>query len=293
MKRNIKISAIIGAMILCGAMSVHAQNRHEISFSGFGGMSNLKYEATFGNPKIGFGGGFGLGYQVFFSPQWGLGTGAEFAFFNAGYNLDGIDLRYPTKDMDGNAFVFSSKAGKYEETQSAGLVQIPLMLQFQTGDNHQFFVAFGGKAGIPVTAKYKTSALSIQNSGFYAEENYEYATRKFMGFGLFNIPADNSELKFKTAFFFSAEIGGKFRLTDANKLYIGVFLDYGLNNIVETQNLASLPHFIEYNSQNPREFAVNSILQSKSTEAFTEKLSPMAVGIKLRLAFGKGSIEQK
>jgi len=39
-------------------------------------------------------------------------------------------------------------------------------------------------------------------------------------------------------------------------------------------------------SQNPREFTVNSILQSKSTQAFTEKLSPMAVGIKLRLAFG-------
>jgi len=293
MKSTIKKSAIIGALVLWGFVSLHAQNRHEISVSGFGGLSTLKYDVTFGSPKIGFGGGGGLGYHLFFSPQWGLGTGAELALFSAKYNHDGLDLRYPTKDMDGDAFNFSSKAGNYEETQSAMLVQIPLMLQFQTGDNHQFFVAFGGKAGIPVTAKYKTSALSIQNSGYYAEEHYEYATRKFMGFGSFNLPAGDHELKFKTAFFFSAEIGGKFKLTDASKLYIGVFLDYGLNNILETQNSASLPHFIEYNSQNPREFVVNSILQSKSTEPFTEKLNPMAVGLKLRLAFGKGSIERE
>ena len=287
MKRNIKISVIAGALILWGFVSLHAQNKYEISFSGFGGLSALKYDVTEGSRNFGFGGGFGLGYHLFFLPQWGVGTGVEFAFYGARYNLDGIDLRYPTKDMDGATFEFRTKAGAYEEKQSAGLVQIPLMFQYQTGDHQQFFAAFGCKVGVPVTAKYKTSAVSLQNSGYYSEENYEYTTRRFAGFDSFNLPAGNSDLTFNAAFCLSAEIGGKFKLTDANSLYVGVYFDYGLNNMAETKDL---PSFIEYNSQNPTDFAVNSILQSKSTQAFTEKISPMAVGIRLRLAFGKAGM---
>jgi len=66
MKRNIRISAIIGALVLWGVAGVYVQSKHELSFSGFGGLSNLKYDVTSGSPKSGFGGGFGLGYQLFF-----------------------------------------------------------------------------------------------------------------------------------------------------------------------------------------------------------------------------------
>jgi len=274
-------------------MNLHAQSKHEFSISGFGGLSGLNYDVMEGSQKSGFGGGGGLGYHYFFNEQWSVGTGVELAFFNAAYNSDGADLRYMTKDKNDGVFEFRSKVGSYEEKQSAMLLQIPLMLQYQTGDRHQFYAALGGKAGIPIAAKYKISAVALQNAGQYDYEIYEYTTQQFMGFGTFNLPASDDKLNFKTAFFLSAEIGGKFKLSDKHNLYVGVYLDYGLNNILETQDLASLPPLVEYNSQNPSKYAVNSILKSKSTEAFTEKLSPMAVGIKLRLAFGKGSVERE
>jgi len=275
---------IISALVLLGAWSLNAQIKHGITLSGFGGLSGLKYDVTAGSPKTGFGGGFGLGYQLFFSPEWGIGTGVEFALYSAKCDVDGMDVRYMTKDMENSSFEFRSKVSKYEETQNASLLQIPLMLQFQKGDKNQFYAALGGKAGIPMSGKYKTPSMSIQNSGYFAEENYEYTTQQFMGFGAFNLPSANNELSFKTAFSLSAELGGKWELSEKFWFCAGVYLDYGLNSIADT---GSLP-LIEYNRQSPKDFTVNSMLNSGNAKPFTDKITPIAVGVKLRLVFGIG-----
>ena len=276
---------IISALVILATMSLNAQNKNEFSLSGFGGLSGLKYDLTVGSPKTGFGGGFGLGYQLLFSPEWGIVTGVEFALYNAKCDVDGIDLRYMTKDMENSSFEFRSKVGNFEESQKASLLQIPVMLQFQKGEHHQFFAALGGKVGIPIAAKYKTSTLSLQNSGYYAFEEYTYTTQRFMGFGAINVPAADDKFKVKTAFFLSAEIGGKMVLSEKVYLYVGLYLDYGLNNILDAPS--QLPPFIEYNSQSPKDFKSNSIFTSQNTKAFTEKINPMAVGIRMRLALGK------
>jgi len=290
MTRVIIKSVVVGALIFMGFSSLHAQNKHEISLSGFGGLSGLKYDVTAGSQKSGFGGGFGLGYAMFFSENMGVRTGLELGFFGATYNSDGAELKYAAKDNENTSFEFRSKAGAYEETQSAMLLQIPIMLQYQTG---KIYGALGAKVGIPASAKYKTSAMSVQNSGFYAEENFEYTTQTFMGFGKFDLPAGDYDLTLKTAVFLSVEIGGKFKLSDDFSLYAGVFVDYGLNNIVETRRTSlaqstsatSLP-LIEYNAQSPRDFGVNSVVGA----GIADKINPIAAGVKLRFALGKGSL---
>jgi len=274
---------IISGLVLLSALSLNAQNKHEFSLSGFGGLSGLKYDVTAGSQKTGFGGGFGMGYIMFFSPEWGIGTGVEFALYSAKFDVDGMDVRNMTKDKENNSFEFRSKLGKYDETQSVTMLQIPVMLQFQKGDQHHFYVALGGKVGIPVAAKYKTSAMSLQNSGYYAFEEYTYTTQQFLGFGPFNLPAAEKKLSLKTAFFLSAEIGGKWKLSEKFWFGAGVYLDYGLNSIADT---GSLP-LIEYNTQNPKEFTVNSIINSgNNTQSLCDKITPIAVGVKLRLVFG-------
>lgn len=272
------------ASCLLSCFTLNAQHKHELSLYGGGGLSALQYEVATGKQKGGPGGNLGLGYHFFFSQQWGLGTGVELACYNTRYNADNISVRYMTTDMEGNGFEFRSAVNGYKEKQQAMLLQIPLMLQFQTGDEHRFYVSAGGKVGIPVSGKYESSNTGIQNSGYYEKENYEYTTQTFMGFGQFTGRGAEGDMSFKTAFFASAELGMKWRLNGNWSLYTGAYLDYGLNDIAKKQ---SRP-FVEYNTGSPEDFTVNSIVNSQyQTSSFTEKIIPVAAGIRLRLAFGK------
>jgi len=277
-------------IILLFCTVLQAQYKHEFSIYGGGGLSALKYDVTAGKQKNGFGGMAGLGYTFFFSPKWGLETGAELSFYNSKFNLDNLSSAYITTDMDGDAFEFRNKVNNYEEKQNTMFVQIPLMLQFQTGNNHPFFASAGGKVGIPVRSKYKSSGAAILNSGYYSEEGHEYTTQEFMGFGTFTSKDADGDLKFKSAFFVSTEAGIKWKLKEGLSLYTGAYLDYGLNDIYKKENKAQ---FVNYNSIDPRNFAVNSVMNSRYTRnseahTFTDKVIPLSVGIKIRLSFGKG-----
>jgi outer membrane protein OmpA-like peptidoglycan-associated protein len=290
MKKTIIYTLMVTAGLLsCSALQ--AQYKHEFSLYGGGGLSTLKYDITTGEQKNGLGGTAGLGYTFFFSPKWGLETGAGLSFYNAKYNLNNLSTKHMTTDMDGAAFEFRSTVSNYEEKQKAMMVQIPLMLQFQTGNKHQFYAALGGKVAIPVNGTYNSSGATIQNSGYYAAEDYEYTTQEFMGFGSFTGKDGDGDLRFKTAFLASAEAGVKWKLKDGLSLYTGAYLDYGLNNIYKGENNSQ---FVAYNTANPKDLTVNSVMNSQYTQngtahPFTDKVLPMAVGLKVRLAFGKGS----
>jgi len=293
MKRQTRILLVTFALfLLWGTGELFAQHKHEFSIYGGGGLSALSYKTVGAEQKSGAGGNFDFGYHYFFTPKWGLGTGAEFAFYNASVNIDNFNLTYMAVDMEGVTFEFRSTVNAYEEKQRALLLQIPLMLQFQTGGARQFYVAAGGKVGLPLNGKYSTTA-SLRNAGYYAYENSLYDTQEFMGFGNFPGKKTDGDLDFRTAFLVSVESGVKWRLNDKVSLYAGAYLDYGLNNIVEKRTVASLPALVEYNTANPTAFAINSVIKSRytqdgnATQAFVDKMTPKAAGVKLRLAFGK------
>ncbi|MCL2098766.1 MAG: OmpA family protein [Bacteroidales bacterium] len=265
---------------------LHAQDysKHEFSIYAGGGLSSLNYSVTVGEQKQGFGGLVGLGYQFFFSPNWSINTGAEFALYNSKFNLNNLIIREEVSDIEGESFEFSSRVSSYEERQVGGFLQVPLLLQFQTGGKHQFYAAAGGKVGIPVIKSYKSAGASLQNAGYYSYESYTYTTQEFLGFGTFADRGSKGDLDLKPAFFASAETGVKWRLSPSMSLYTGAYLDYGLNNTVNEQ---SSP-FVDYVGN----LALNSIVHAtyrdsrNDLNAYAGKLRPLAAGIKLRLAFG-------
>lgn len=296
MKRQLIIS--IALFFLLGAKGLFAQ--HEFSAYGGGSLSTLSYKVTTGQQKHGFGGHFGLGYQFLFAPKWGVGTGAELAFYNARFKMNNFHIDYNTFDRNGTPFEFRSTINDFKEKQRAMTLQIPLMLYHQSkktdNNNRQYFGAVGGKIGIPLKGKYRATA-DLRNSGYYAYEDAIYDTWEFMGFGNFPSKKSNGDLDFKTTFFVSAEAGIKWNLKEKWLLYTGVYFDYGLNNIIEKQNVVSMPSLVEYNGTNPHTFAMNSIVNSQYIlkgvaqvpQVFTDKLIPIAAGIKLKLVFGKSS----
>jgi len=72
----------------------------------------------------------------------------------------------------------------------------------------------------------------------------------------------------------------KWRLNEKTTLYSGVYIDYGLNDILEKEP-ANNTNLVVYQSNTPAQFAHNT-----ATNSYAKKMAPFAGGITLRLAFG-------
>jgi len=252
---------------------------HEFSIYGGGGLHTLMYDIKDSDKSHGLGNLVGFGYTYFFTPKWGLGSGIEIALYKASYEIDTYNQRYMTTDHEGNEIEFRSKISGYKEEQSAMLLQIPVMLQYlsnKTG-NKAFYYALGGKIGIPITGASETSATSITNTGYREFENYEYKTQEFLGFGTFNGKRKEEKLSLNTAFLLSTEAGMRWKLSDALRLYTGVYFDYGLNSISKEK---ASDRIVEYNGEE-RTFSLNNLV---------DETVPLTIGLKLKLSFDAGAV---
>jgi len=248
---------LIAAIITSSAFAQDLrQRRNELSISAAGGLSSLQYDLSVGEHKIGFGGQAGVGYSFFFSPYWSLGTGAEIALYQAKSTFSGF---WDSYELNG-----------YKETQQAWYVNIPLMAQYQTGGRQKFFVAFGGKVGFPVKATAETKDYSITMSEYLpTDRTYSYTGGK--------TDLDKLDLNLMA----SAELGTKWKISGKNALYTGVYADYGFNNIQKTNDKI----FITNASSGVNSPMVESQFYGKP---FTDKITPLAAGVKIRFAFGCG-----
>ena len=249
----------------------HSQS--EFSIYGGYGFTGLHCNAIAGNTTIGFGGQYGLGYRYFFGRAFGVGMHVAYAQYRTGFSAENIDLAYRAKDIEGAEFDFRSRVSGYEETQDVAFLQIPVLLHLQIGN---FYLSGGVKAGIPLFGHYSGTASALKNSGYYSEDDYEYTTQKFMGFGTFNDISSEGDFEYKLAPVFSVtfETGLKVKLGYAPSFYFGFYMDYGLNN---TANKRSLK-FVEYNTANPTDFSLNSAVNSQYSQnrPLADKIAPFA-----------------
>jgi len=280
--------------------------KHEFSLWGAGGFSTLYYDPTFGDWSPGLGGAFGLGYTFYFSKNFGILAGAEVAFYNAKMKVDGLTDSYNTKDpTDGYDVNYRTKLLGYEEEQQLINVNIPVALQYQTNGKHKFFALLGVKLGIPVSGTYKDLGNStLVTSGYYPDLNQEFFEPVYLGYGTFKGKGSDKDIDFGIACIGTVEAGMKWRLNDVWSLYTGAYLDYGFNDVVDGHS----NKFLIYNKNSPANFKTNSVLTSQYTEylgtkevidpatnkksnepvygnkeSFTDRVSPAAVGLKLRL----------
>lgn len=128
---------------------------------------------------------------------------------------------------------------------------------------------------------------SIATKGYYPATDVTYDDLLYSGFGKYSDINMKEDLDLKVAFMLSAEVGIKSKLSESLKLYTGVFVDYGLNNVAKQGKT-----FMTYDAQNPSILANESILHSHYRSegeaiSFVEKVKPIAFGIKVKLAFGR------
>ncbi|GHT67115.1 hypothetical protein FACS189452_04230 [Bacteroidia bacterium] len=285
---------IIIAVICCAATAATAQESfHEFSIVAGGGLSTLHYKPAEGKAKWGFGGLAGLGYTFRFSEHWGIGTGVEAALFTGKYSLTSLSDHYPSHDSEQD-FDYHYTISGYRDRQQAILLNIPLMLHFQTDIKmpnlvalQGFYAALGGKVGIPLSAKFNSSTNRLDASGVYPPPTLTLYDPQFMGFGEFAALNSKGSLALKTAFFASAEAGVRWRLNDKLSLSTGLYVDYGINNIRPS---AATP-LIDYRGSD--DYQPNSVVTSTNAgKPLVDKLNPLAAGIKVGLLFGVPSSDK-
>lgn len=250
-------------------------------FSAFigGGLSHLKYSPGASSPTAGA--SAGLGYRYYLSSQWSIGSGAELQLYNSRINLNQLSGSSQARDAEGSAFEFRYNAANYRESQTAFYVAVPLNVQFESAASKTaWYINMGGKVACPVRARYQAELPELATTGYYPEWNVELAAPAFMGFGQWqNAGSGKKELKTKTALLLTAETGIK-RL-GSRLAYIGVYADYGLNNILKAGERSAV---IGYQTDTPAQFSYRSVTTSLNGDGnpWAEKLNLFSLGIKLR-----------
>jgi outer membrane protein OmpA-like peptidoglycan-associated protein len=241
---------------------------HEISFWATGGIAT---------PDTGMGGAFGLGYTGFFNRHWGLSSGIEYAFYSKNIRLNGWNGSYETCDVEGNPIIYQAIVNSYRERQQAGMMNIPLSLSYQTGNECKFHASLGFKFGFPVYGQYKGSDAILTTSGYYTGYDQWEIWQNDLGYGTFPVKASQKKLDLGLSFMGTLETGMKWNVGIGKDLYAGIYMDYGFNNLMKGNSANS--RFVEYNSIEP----ANPLINSASTH-----FSPLSVGLKLKLGFSVG-----
>ncbi len=258
---------LLSALFLLFSRPAFSQG--EFSIYAAGGISSMYHKPEAGKVRNGFGGHFGMGYRYFITRQWGVGTGLEWANRLSTVSIDYFSCTYPATDADGDSFDFRTEIRDYEEEDNGTFLNIPVMVHCRMVSRHIFRFSAGGKIAIPLKGKYHIKRAAMENSGYYADEDYEYTTQAFMGFGTFEKEGIKGEMELKTGVLLSAEAGMEWGVGNGVSLYAGIAVDYGLNDVS-----APVPgkEFVTYNAANPADPTINSMMASgyESGGGYTE-----------------------
>jgi len=283
-------SLILGLAIILALFSVNgkalAQSKNEFSFYLQGSFSELAYEALGNKSELANGFGVGAKYGYYISDNWSLGTGAEIQYMKGSIFSPRVQGAFMTQDPEGEVFEFRYHADNFSEDQEVYFFNIPLQIQYESLGIIRFYAAAGVKAGLILASKYQNSATSLETSGYYPEYDVELTDPQFAGFGKFGgINNAKSDLNLKTNFIAHLESGIKLMLENSQSLYMGLFLDYGLNDIKPD---GSEERLVNYNNQNPTAFAFGSVLSSqgdRDAEQYLDEVRTLAFGLKIQYAF--------
>ncbi|GAP72108.1 hypothetical protein SAMD00024442_24_28 [Candidatus Symbiothrix dinenymphae] len=270
----IKVLLGVFAVWFCCISTFAQPPKHEFSVYAGIAPAHLFYSPVVGEDKTGIRAMGGFGYTRFLSITTGLNTGVEMGYYNSTLAFNNLSATYPTTDTDGAPYEFRMKTNDYKEKQNSYFLQIPLMFQYQTAHEIlQFYAAGGAKLAIHLQTKYQTNPSLMQNSGYYADEDYEYTSQTFLDFGTLAEDGKTGTLDVSTGILGSVETGVRWPQAYDFSLYVGVYADYGFN-------------------LNTNSILFSGYHQPNLSTMFEGKLIPLTVGVKIKFAMGNKSLRK-
>ncbi|WP_243348637.1 PorT family protein [Parabacteroides sp. FAFU027] len=266
---NKRISILLGLIL---STLIHAQEKgNYLNINLGGGLHNLSYTLQDGTQKGNTGISAGIGFSHFFTRQWGFQTGLGIETFNATSTLNVLEAT-PAIDSDGDAYIFKSDIRGWKENQSSVYLEIPLTGQFKYtySDKIGIISTFGAKVAFPINTTYKTTGGEIVTSGYYPQWDAELTDMPQHGFTTIH-PTFNGDYSLKALYSAVVELGGIYKLSDKQHLYIGGYLNYGLNNVLSPET--------------KKVYLVDGGYSGVLGTYQTKSIKPFSIGLKLGLYF--------
>lgn len=225
------------SLLLLGTGALQAQEKSQaLYFKLGGGFHNLNYDLQNGTQESSMGYTFNLGYNYFFSKNWGFGAGLGLESFNSKATLN-YQTSKSSVDTDSESFEFRTQYTDWQEKQSILLLDIPLSFIYQKQINEQlkFQFSIGPKVSFAVQSNYKIEGGTIETTGYYPQYNvvlYGMAQHNFTTITSF--PKNDTSLNPVVSAY--SNLGGLYKLNNSLDLYAGVYIDYGLSNMIDAQD---------------------------------------------------------
>jgi hypothetical protein len=247
----------------------------QFSIYGSAGLSGLTYKSEGDvSSEVGFGAGMGYAFDIGGTETsvWKTGLAIEIATYKNNVLFGTLSEENDIGSGTGK-FRFTYLMDGYEEIQNLTMVSIPITIQYQAGGKTRFCLSGGVKLGLPISAEATINPGKVTASGDFDHEKQKYINLPQHGFpnGTRLAEVKNSiDLGFSTAA--TVEMGVLF-----SKFYLGLYLDYGLNDMHKTKDR----HPLEYQTSGSSEPVHNSILNTD----LVDNISSNSVGIKMRIQF--------
>ncbi len=260
-------------ILLVGCSWLYCQQEGSfVTLDGGAGNNNLNYTIKGGKTSTNIGTTFNLGYNYFFTPEIGFHTGLGIKAFN---NTCMLNLRDSilSVDSEGKTFLLRTQYNNWTENQKVTMLDVPLAILYRLrlGDKVGLRANLGIRVLTPLSASYQTTSGSITTTGYYSNVNAELHNIPSHGFLTIKEPQKGEISNINTAISTFAEVGLTVKLIDKVDLYIGGYLDYGLNSAVQPDK----KQIYEYNG------TYNGMIASDKLKEAT----PIAVGGKLGFVF--------
>jgi len=253
-------------------ISLKAQEKESnIYINGGAGMHNMQYDLKNGSSKGSMGYTFNLGYNYFFSSHWGIGTGIGIQYYSSTSTLNYMDA-LSAIDTDNDSYKYRIYYQDLKEEQNILLFDIPVGFSYRKKLTNKLSLqtTVGGKISLPINAKYKVNSGTIETRGYYSQYNVELYGLPQHGFTTHSVFSDG-DISLNTLYSAFVDFGILYPLSNKTNLYIGGYLNYGVNNMINATDKLLFQKDGTYNGV----YASNQ----------TDNVSPMAFGIKLGLTW--------
>lgn len=262
------------SLLLWGTAATQAQEKSQSLYFNIGtGFHNLKYDLQNGTHENSMGYTFNLGYNYFFSKNWGFGVGLGLESFESKATLN-YQTSHISTDTDGESFEFRTQYTDWQEKQSILLLDIPLSFIYQKemSEKLKFQFSVGPKVAFAAQSNYKTTGGTIETTGYYPQYNVVLSGMPQHNFTT-STSFPKSRISINPVVSAFGNLGGLYKLSKSMDFYAGVYLDYGLTNMIDAQDKLLYQEDGVY----------NGVFSSDLTNKVKQFAFGFKVGINLRL----------
>ncbi|WP_456311765.1 outer membrane beta-barrel protein [Pseudomonas shirazensis] len=274
---SIKLLTTFLALLIICLDSYGQDKKQEISIS-VGGPFSYVDAVSAGKTVPGNGISAGVRYSYYLNEGLSIGVGVEYQTYNSDLKFQYLAGQYNAVDAENESFQFRYKATNLRQEQKLGYVNVPIGIQFETPGTTKLYLSAGAKIGFAASGSYESTIQNLTTSGYYPQYNVELFAPAFAGFASTdNIRTNKQDINTDVSYSATVETGLKQNLGDRSSIYIGVYLDYGLNNIYDKSENKNL---VQYNPELPVQLGYNSVFDS----SYANDMKLVSYGIKLRFA---------